>query len=79
MNETVKCPKCNGVGIIAGFRLYTFSKSSGSGEFVVISDLPQQEILDEYTTERVALDRVVDIDGDATSFPCDRPLRAFNT
>lgn len=67
---------------MAKHRLYRFSKQLREdevididGEFVIISDLPEQEIIDEYTHSQASLDEVLDIDGDATSFPCNRALR----
>ena len=56
-------------------RLYVFSEESGEGEFVVISEEPEQEVINEWTTGMIRLDEALDIDGSATSFPCDRALR----
>ena len=59
------------------FRLYQFSDPSGGGEFVVISERPDFEVRDEYADGDIVLDDVLEIDGDATTFPCDHSLRAM--
>lgn len=57
-------------------KLYVFSNPGGGGEFVVISDWPPVDVIAEHTEAIVArLDKVLEIKGDATSFPCDRRLR----
>lgn len=57
------------------YRLYHFSDESGETEFVVISDGKPDAVKDEYVTGEVGCVEVLDIDGNATSMPCDRPLR----
>ena len=57
------------------FRIYSFSLESGEKEFVIISDLPENEVLAEYATNGHSLDIMIEIDGDATGLPCDRELR----
>ncbi len=56
------------------YRLYLFSRENGEDEFVIISDLPEQEIIDEYTHSRVTFDEAVDLGASASGFPCDRAL-----
>ena len=55
-------------------RLYRFSSTNGGREIVVISDLPPQEVMAKYTDDGHVSDGVLDIQGDATPFPCDREL-----
>lgn len=55
-------------------RIYLFVEpGDGEREFVIISDLPQEEVEREY--EPWTLEEVLDVDGDATRFPCDRELK----
>lgn len=57
--------------------IYCFSNESGSIEFVVISDVSKREVLEDYESKLrgIALSaKPLLIDGDATSFPCDRAL-----
>lgn len=60
------------------YRLYVFSKPSGEGEFVVISDESIQAVMKKYQTGKVhgetTCDGHVEIKGDVSYFPCDRPL-----
>jgi hypothetical protein len=55
--------------------LYRFSKASGEGEFVVISDELESEVVQEYAGPGIEYDGRIKIADDATSFPCDRELR----
>ena len=66
-------------------RIYHFLRSDGGGErridglgeeYVVISEGSTNEVVGEYVEPGFYLDKVLDIDGDATSFPCDRILTA---
>lgn len=57
------------------YRLYHFSDESGETEFVVISDGRPADVRAEYASDTVTCSEVIDIDGDCTMFPCDRPLR----
>ena len=59
-------------------KLYVFTDPSGEGEFVIISDEPEPEVIREYSDEDENLScyKVLEIDGNADAFPCDRPLRA---
>lgn len=58
------------------YRIYCFSRPSGGGEFVVISDLDPASVVREWAIGGVTLDGHVDIDGDASGLPCDRALSA---
>jgi len=55
--------------------IYHFTNSSGSKEFVVISAERIDLIEKEYEENDILLDSHCEIDGDAITFPCDRPLR----
>jgi hypothetical protein len=61
---------------MGAYRLYRFACKDIVDEFVVISNLPKEEVSAEYAIGDIYLDCVVEIDGDATSFPCDRQLSA---
>ena len=55
------------------FRIASYSRQNGSGEFVVI--LEPNEDANDYTSEgEFGIDGILTIDGDATSFPCSREL-----
>ena len=57
--------------------IYQFSRENGEGEFIVISDLPRAEVLDEWSEGvmfEYRLDNVYTIDEDAISLPCDCQL-----
>lgn len=56
-------------------KIYQFSKASGEGEFLVISDLPEDKVLAEYKMNGTDLDGIYTIREDATHLPCDRELR----
>lgn len=58
--------------------LYCFSNDNGSIEFVVISDLPEEEVIANYESELRGITvsgEPLPIDGDATAYPCDRELK----
>lgn len=55
-------------------RLYYFSSDDGATEFVVISNLPARQIMAEHETVDAICREARDIDGDCTSWPCDRIL-----
>lgn len=56
------------------FRIASYSRRNGSGEFVVI--LVPSEDANDYTNDgEFGIDGILEIDGDATSFPCSRELR----
>lgn len=62
------------------FRLYSFSQANGHGEFLVISEDPMGDVRKKYEVEigdsgSIYCDEAVSIAGDASMFPCDRPLR----
>lgn len=56
------------------FRLAHYQSIEGEGEYVVI--LSEGETEDDYLNSGYKVDEVIDIDGDATSFPTDRILVA---
>lgn len=60
------------------YYLYRFATPNGSlkDECVVISDAPLMEVCREYTTPALGYAGRVKLEVDATSFPCDRALRA---
>lgn len=55
--------------------IYQFSRTSGEGEFLVISEEPEAEVLEEFLTAGYQLDHTYTIHQDGTSLPCDRALR----
>ncbi len=57
------------------YKLYLFDFDDDRADFVVISELPKEEVLQEWTNDHVSISRIVDVDSDLTSFPCDRALR----
>jgi len=56
------------------YKIYQFSRESGESEFIVISEDPQEAVLEEFLEEGFQLDDTFDIDGDACGLPCDRQL-----
>lgn len=54
-------------------RLALFINKATGEEFVVI--VSEGEKMDDYAQDGYELHKVLDIDGDATEFPCDRVLR----
>ena len=54
--------------------LYNFCSKHGEIEFVVISDQPELEVIKEYKRPGVPCAERIEIDGNATAFPCDREL-----
>lgn len=56
------------------YKIYYFSDRSGESEFVVISDQPKLQVVEDHGDGH-QLQEVLDIDGDATSMPCDRRLK----
>ena len=58
--------------------IYKFSKESGEGEFTVISEEPGDDVRRIWEEkEDVSCDGCIDLESDATMFPCDRSLRVF--
>lgn len=53
--------------------LYYFSSSNGEREFVVVSDQPKEQVLEEFEGEASFVESH-DLCGDCTSLPCDRVL-----
>ena len=54
-------------------KVYYFSSDNGEREFVVISDQDKADVIAEHG-EGVCFCGVLELDGNATSWPCDRPL-----
>jgi len=54
------------------YYLYLFQPSGDRPDYVVISDLPKNEVVVEYAPDE--LTECIPVDGYLGSFPCDRPL-----
>lgn len=55
------------------YKIHYFSTENGEREFVVISDRPVADVVAEFSGD-AALIKSLDIEGDATSLPCDHVL-----
>ena len=53
-------------------RIYRFRRDGDRPDYCVISDLSIDEVRKEYAPD--TLSEVMEIDGDATHYPCNRPL-----
>ena len=60
------------------YYLYLFTPVDDRPDFVIISDLPPDEVTAEWTDETFGLDKMLEIDGDAGHYPCDRALEWGN-